>query len=132
LLRDGEAVSSRSGVNPAAGGAVAVNFSSAGATENTTELGGVTVSATQVPSIDVTTTNQVTTITHKDLERLPLARNAESIALLAPGVNVSMGELRGGPLGTPAVTFGGASQAENAYYIDGMNTTDALYNQGGI
>jgi hypothetical protein len=37
-----------------------------------------------------------------------------------------------GPLGTPINVFGGASTAENAYYVDGMNVTEALNNQGGI
>src|SRR5690348_7050748 len=80
----------------------------------------------------VTTTNQVTTITAKQLQQLPLARTAEDIALLAPGVGLGNPELVGGPLGTPANVFGGASTAENAYYVDGMNTTEALNSQGGI
>jgi hypothetical protein len=63
---------------------------------------------------------------------LPLGRSAEDIALLAPGVGLGSPELVGGPLGTPANVFGGASTAENAYYLDGMNTTELLNNQGGI
>ena len=76
--------------------------------------------------LDVTTTNQVTTITAKQLQILPLQRSAEDIAMLAPGVNMGSPELTKGPLGTPINVFGGATIAENAYYIDGMNTTEAL------
>ena len=132
LLQDGRVVQSRAGVTPAAAGAVAVDFASASATAGATTLGAVNVTANSIPAIDVTTTNQVTTITAKQLQQLPLARTAEDIALLAPGVGMGSPELSGGPLGTPANVFGGASTAENAYYVDGMNTTEALNQQGGI
>src|SRR5690242_9376164 len=130
LLQDGRVVQSRTGVTPAAAGAVAVDFAAAAA--GATTLGAVNVTANSIPAIDVTTTNQVTTITAKQLQQLPLARTAEDIALLAPGVGMGSPELSGGPLGTPANVFGGASTAENAYYVDGMNTTEALNQQGGI
>ena len=132
LLQDGRVVQSRAGVTPAAAGAVAVDFASASATAGATTLGAVNVTANSIPAIDVTTTNQVTTITAKQLQQLPLARSAEDIAMLAPGVGKGNPELVGGPLGTPTNVFGGASTAENAYYVDGMNTTEALNSQGGI
>jgi hypothetical protein len=132
LLRDGKVVESRSGVSPAAAGAVAVNFSGDAGPENVQDLGGVDVSANAMPPIDVKTTNQVTTVTAADLLRLPLARSAEDIAMLAPGVNMGSPELGKGPLGTPLLTFGGGSTAENAYYIDGLNATDSLFSNGGV
>ena len=128
LLRDGKVVESRDGISPVAAGAVAVDFA---APANTSELSEIKVTGTAAP-LDVTTTNQVTTITAKQLQILPLQRTAEDIAMLAPGVNMGSPELTSGPLGTPINVFGGASIAENAYYIDGMNTTEALNNQGGI
>ena len=132
LLQDGRVVQSRAGVTPAAAGAVAVDFASASATAGATTLGAVNVTANSIPAIDVTTTNQVTTITAKQLQQLPLQRTAEDIAMLAPGVNMGSPELAAGPLGTPINVFGGATTAENAYYLDGMNTTELLNNQGGI
>ncbi|MET4570275.1 TonB-dependent receptor [Rhodanobacter soli] len=132
LLRDGKVVESRSGVSPAAAGAVAVNFSADAGPENVQDLGGINVSANAMPPIDVKTTNQVTTVTAADLLRLPLARSAEDIAMLAPGVNMGSPELGKGPLGTPLLTFGAGSTAENAYYIDGVNVTDSLYSNGGV
>lgn len=133
LLRDGKAVQSRSGVSPAASGTATVSFAStAGSAANPQAMSGVTVTATSVPAIDVTTTNQVTTITAQQLARLPLARSAEAIAMLAPGVAMGAPSLGSGQLGNPLLSFGGASVAENAYYIDGMNTTDAVTGQGGV
>lgn len=130
LLHNGEVVQTQSNVTPVAAGGVTVNFTSGGV--NAAELSAVTVSASQIPAIDVTTTNQVTTITAKQLEQLPLARSAEGIALLSPGVQPGGIHVFGSPLGTPTIDFGGATTAENAYYLDGMNSTYQLINQGGI
>src|SRR5699024_8630301 len=99
LLRDGEVVQSRTGVSPAAAGAVAVNFSAGTGATNAVDLGGVSVSANAVPPIDVKTTNQVTTVTARELQQLPLGRSAADIAALAPGVNLGSPQLYGGPLG---------------------------------
>jgi len=128
LVRDGKVVDSRSGVSPVAAGAVVVDFAATGAEAT---LGTINVSA-QTAAIDVSTTNQVTTITAKQLQQLPIARTAEDIAVLSPGVNLGSPELTNGPLGTPVLVFGAASTAENAYYVDGMNTTELLNNQGGV
>jgi hypothetical protein len=132
LLQDGKVVQSRSGVSPVAAGAVAVDFTTAATTVNAQNLSSVNVSASAIPPIDVTTTNQVTTITSKQLQRLPLQRTAEDIAMLAPGVGMASPQLGTGPLGTPVNVFGGASAAENAYYVDGMNVTEALNAMGGV
>jgi hypothetical protein len=131
LVQNGQVVQSRTGISPAAAGAVAVDFAAPEAAANTTTLSAINVTG-RAPPIDVTATNQVTTITAKQLQQLPLGRTAEDIALLAPGVGAGSPELVGGPLGTPVLVFGGASTAENAYYLDGMNTTELLNNQGGI
>ena len=102
LLRDGKVVDSRDGVSPVAAGAVEVAFAQGGSAE----LSEIKVTGTVAP-LDVTTTNQVTTITAKQLQQLPLQRTAEDIALLAPGVNMGSPELTKGPLGTPINVFGG-------------------------
>ncbi|MBD8898246.1 TonB-dependent receptor [Rhodanobacter sp. DHG33] len=133
LMRDGKPVQSRTNISPAASGTATVSFASAGGTtDNPKALSGVVVTASAVPSIDVTTTNQVTTITAAQLARLPLGNTAEAIAMLAPGVGMGAPSLGTGQLGNPLLSFGGASVAENAYFIDGMNTTDALTGQGGV
>ena len=132
LLQNGKVVQSRTGVSPVAAGAVAVDFSGAQGANGAQTLATVNVTANAIPAIDVSTTNQVTTITAKQLQQLPLQRDAADIAMLAPGVGMGSPQLASGPLGNPINVFGGASTAENAYYIDGMNVTDALDAQGGI
>lgn len=132
LLKNGRPVQSREDVAPPAAGGVAVDFASSAATQT---LAGVTVTANAAPPIDFTTTNQSTTITSGQLQALPLARSAENIALLSPGVQQAGALLQATnptPMGTPALSFGGATSAENAYYVDGMNTTDPLTFQGGF
>ena len=129
LIQDGKVVESRDAVSPVAAGAVEVNFTAHAAAA--ASLGEIKVTGL-AQTIDVSTTNQVTTITARQLQQLPLQRSAEDIAVLAPGVNMGSPELVGGPLGTKALVFGGASTAENAYYVDGFNTTELLNNQGGI
>ena len=84
LLQNGNVVQSQTDVAPVAAGAVTVNFATTA--QNAQTLSAVNVSASAIPAIDVTTTNQVTTITQKQLQQLPLGRSAEDIAMLAPGV----------------------------------------------
>jgi len=131
LLRDGKVVDSRKDVSPVAAGAVAVDFVTKAAATSAETLNTIKVTG-QAATIDVSTTNQVTTITAKQLQQLPIARSAEDIAMLAPGVNMASAELGTGPLGNGTLVFGGASAAENAYYVDGMNTTELLNNMGGV
>src|SRR5690606_13343453 len=48
-------------------------------------LEAVTVTASSVPTIDITAVDTRSVVTAEQLTRLPLARNAEAVALLAPG-----------------------------------------------
>ncbi|MGH8184557.1 MAG: TonB-dependent receptor plug domain-containing protein, partial [Rhodanobacteraceae bacterium] len=130
LQQNGKAVQSRSGVTPPAAGSVNVSFSRAAAAPVAQTLSTITVTANAIPAIDMSTTNHVTTFTHNELNALPIARNAESIALLSPGVVSGATALGQGPNGNGFLAVGGASIAENAYFVDGMNTTDALTGQG--
>ncbi|WP_020414486.1 TonB-dependent receptor domain-containing protein [Microbulbifer sp. ANSA001] len=63
-----------------------------------------------------------------DIEMLPVSRNIESVALLAPGTvlgDSGFGEDK------DLISFGGASVGENAYYIDGLNVTNFRNGLGG-
>jgi hypothetical protein len=131
LLQNGAVVQAHSHISPSAGGATEADFVQPGS-QDTRTLGTVSVTASALPAIDVTSTNQNLTITAKQLAQLPLARNSASIALLAPGTIAGAAALGGGPLGEPVVSFGGSSIVENAYYINGFNTTDPLSATGGI
>ncbi len=105
-----------------------VSFASAA---NASALSAVTVTANALPAIDVSGVDSRTVITAQQLARLPLARSAEAIALLAPGVVQGSGYFSG-PLGNSLVSVGGSSVTENAYYINGFNTTDPLSGFGGV
>ena len=130
LQRDGKTVDSRSDVALRVGAGTEVSFAGA-STDGAQNLGAVTVSANALPSIDVSGVDSRTVITAGQLARLPLTRDAEFIALLASGVVPGSGYFDG-PTGTPLVSFGGSSVTENAYYINGFNTSDPLSNFGGF
>ncbi|HEY4292178.1 TonB-dependent receptor [Luteibacter sp.] len=135
LLRDGTLVSKRENVALRVGGAAQIDFTGAAAETSgaATNLGGVTVSANAQPAIDVTTVDSRTVISAEQLRQLPLARTAEDIALLAPGTATS-GALYASRIGGGGnlVSFGGSSGAENAYYINGFNTTDPYKGEGAL
>jgi outer membrane receptor for ferrienterochelin and colicin len=115
LNNGSETVSTRNNVTIAVGAGTQVDFGSGGASAQ--ELGAVNVNASALPSIDVSSVSSSFTVTAQQLAQLPVARNAESIALLAPGV-VSGSQYFG-----RTVTFAGAGATENAYYVNGYNTT---------
>jgi len=132
LRQDGKTIDSRNGVTLRVGVATDVSFKAAASTTaGTTDLGAVSVSATATPPIDVAQANTSTVITAQDMARLPLAHSAEAVALLAPGVSPGSSYFSG-PTGNRLVSFAGSAVTENAYYINGLNTTDPLSGFGGI
>ena len=94
---------------------------------DTNTLDVVTVVGSGVPTIDITATDTRTIITAEELKRLPMARSAESIALLSPGAVSGNGSFFGGE-----VSFGGSSVAENAYYVNGYFSGNPMTNIGGF
>ena len=69
-----------------------------------------------VSEFDATTTGL--TVNVEELSRnIPVARDANSIALLAPGVTASDGAFGSLP------TIGGSAAGENTYFINGLNIT---------
>ncbi|MDQ7998078.1 MAG: TonB-dependent receptor [Luteibacter sp.] len=131
LNKDGAAVDSRSNVSLRVGAGTEVAFDAAASATAASSLEGVTVSANALPSIDVSAVDSRTVITSEQLSKLPLARTAEAIALLAPGA-VAGSSFFTGPTGNPLVSIAGSAVTENAYYINGFNTTDPLSGFGGI
>jgi len=124
LRKDGAAVAARENVFIKVGAGTEVSFTSGA--QNAQQLEGLTVTANALPAIDVTSVNSSTIITAQDLKTLPLVRNAESIALLAPGTVAGSGYFGN------AVSFGGSSVTENAYYVNGYNTSEPYRNTGGF
>ena len=119
LKKDGSVVESRDNVTLAVGVNTEVSFAAK-------TLSTVTVNANALPQIDVASVDSRSVITSKDLQRLPLGRTAEAIALLAPGV------VQGSGFFHNSLSFGGGSPSENAYYINGFSTSDPLSNLGGV
>ncbi|MEJ7807789.1 MAG: TonB-dependent receptor, partial [Telluria sp.] len=70
--------------------------------------------------IDVSSVESTTVFTAEQMRSLPVARDVNAIAVLAPGVVKGDGDLGAG--GLPA--FAGASVAENGYYINGFDVTN--------
>jgi hypothetical protein len=130
LMQNGNVVSSHQHVQVSVAGGSAVTF--AAAAKSVQNLSSVTVTANSLPAIDVSSTRQTSVITAQQLKVLPIAHDAEDIALLAPGVSFGASTLGNGPTGTPLVSMGGNSVVENAYYLNGFNTTDPIGGAGGI
>jgi outer membrane receptor protein involved in Fe transport len=63
-----------------------------------------------------------------EVSQMPVARNIEAVALLAP--STTAGDTAFGEEKT-LVSFGGASVAENVYYINGLNVTNFRNGLGG-
>ena len=88
-----------------------------------TTLGTVTVVASgTINPIDVTSVESTTILTAEQIAKIPVARNATSVALLAPGT------VRGDAVFGNLASFGGSSVAENAYFINGFNITNTFNN----
>jgi outer membrane receptor protein involved in Fe transport len=126
LMSGDKAVATRDNVRVNAGGGVDVPFVAASTSAEAKNLGAIQVVANALPPIDVTSTNSSTIITSRDLSQLPVGRSAESIALLAPNTTAGSGFFGN------AVSFGGSSVSENAYYVNGYNTGEPYKNIGGF
>jgi len=109
--KDGAAVGEAIDVTVNLGTATNVNLGNASANLNAIEVVGSRV----VTMVDVTSTESATNISKAELDRLPVARDAQAVAQLAPGV--VEGSFGG-------ISFGGSSVAENTVYINGLNVTD--------
>ena len=130
LKRDGAVVDSRKDVALKVGGATDVSFQAPATAASAQALDSVTVTANSLPPIDTTAVDSRTVVTAQTLARLPLGRNAEAIALLAPGAVPGSSNLGNGRYRT--VSFGGSGASENAYYINGYNSSDPYRNLGGV
>jgi hypothetical protein len=78
----------------------------------------VQVTAESAPLVDTRSTIIAHNVTAEEIDRMPKGRSFQSIALTAPSVNE--GQIEGG------FQVNGASGAENAFTIDGINTTSLI------
>jgi outer membrane receptor protein involved in Fe transport len=128
--RDGAVVDARKNVSITVGAGTEVSFDAPATAANAQSLESVTVSANALPPIDTSQVDARTVVTSETLARLPLGRNAEAIALLAPGAVEGSSTIGNGRIRT--VSFGGSGASENAYYINGFATSDPYRNLGGV
>ena len=78
----------------------------------------IAVTGSAISLVDVTSTSTGIVIDTVTLERVPVPRDLTSVALLAPGTTKGDSAFGNVP------SIGGASAAENAYYINGLNITN--------
>ena len=98
--------------------------------ENPRTVDEVVVFGEAVSPLDVTRAETARIVTSDDLQRLPIPRDQNAVVLMAPGA--VQGDLAFGAAGNRAqygtgsayASLGGASVAENVYYINGMNVTN--------
>lgn len=81
------------------------------------QLDRFVVGGASINPVDFSTTTNASIYTDKQLEILPVGRSTTEVALLAPGT--TLGDTAFGSL--PSI--GGASVAENAYFINGFNVS---------
>ncbi|MES2834612.1 MAG: TonB-dependent receptor [Pseudomonadota bacterium] len=104
-------------LNVNAGGTTSFTFT-VGSSDAASDVDEIVVVGVRqaVSEFDATTTGL--TVNVEELSRnIPIARDASSVALLAPGVTASDGAFGNIP------TIGGASAGENTYFINGLNIT---------
>ncbi len=110
---------SQDSVKVTIGQKTSLDITLAAAGETVTILGGA------ISPVDTTSAETALVMSEEEIDRLPVARNATSIALLAPGT--TRGDAAFGNL----ASFGGSSVGENVYYINGMNLTNFRNGLGG-
>ncbi|HEY9130332.1 MAG TPA: TonB-dependent receptor [Dyella sp.] len=121
LVKNGSTVSSRDNVQTQISQGTEVSFAAEASTANAQNLSAVQVVGNALPSIDVSSVDSRAVINADQLAKLPIARTSiSSVALLAPGTTPAA---RG--YGN-ALSFGGSSASENAYYINGFSVTNPL------
>lgn len=115
LLQDGKVVNVLSNVEVRIGQGTALDFGN--------RLETVTVTGSR-KVIDTSSADIGTSFNAQQLAALPVARNLNSIILMAPGTTEADSRYSGG------ISIGGGAPSENAYYINGFPATNPLTQLG--
>jgi hypothetical protein len=78
----------------------------------------------EAPVVDTTSTELGTNLDSRQIETLPTGRNYSSVVQITPGVS---SDANPDNSQQTTITVYGSSGAENAFYIDGVNTTNVEY-----
>jgi hypothetical protein len=102
-------------------------FAGEGATATFSATQSIVITGSAIRSIDARATESATTLSKGEIDRIPVARNVTAITLLAPGAvfgdaRIGSSTARNGNV----PSLGGASPAENSYYVNGFNVTNIL------
>jgi hypothetical protein len=98
-----------------------------GSTASFDSLKRVEIVGQRTRTLDVTSTESIQTLTKAAIDRIPVVKDVTALTLLAPGAVEGDGRI--GQTGSKAgnvPSLGGASPAENAYYINGFNVTNIV------
>jgi hypothetical protein len=117
MFRNGAVVGTAENIEVVIGQGSEVQFASASATQTVQVVG-------KVAKIDVSTSNNGSTFTAKQLDSLPIARNVDAIIQLAPNTT------RADPRYSGGASIGGGAPSENSYYINGFPVTNPLSQLG--
>lgn len=85
-----------------------------------TRLEAIEVRGTAINPIDVSSVESTTVLSADRIAKIPVPRDITNVALLAPGT--TRGDAAFGNL----ASFGGASVAENGYFVNGFNVTNSF------
>ncbi|MDR0182652.1 TonB-dependent receptor [Lysobacter arvi] len=120
LQRADGSTATRENVTVNVGTGTSVNFAAAAAPGATTLDAVQVTAAAMVNPIDVSSVESTTILTAEQIAKIPVPRDVTSVALLAPGT------VKGDAAFGNLASFGGASVAENAYFVNGFNITNSF------
>ncbi len=118
LIRDGKTLSVSDGIQVSIGQGSEVLFGTGTGATQSIQITG------KIAQLDVSSTNNGSTLTSKQLDALPVAQNIQGIVQLAPNTTRVDSRYAGG------ASFGGAAPSENSYYINGFPVTNPLNQLG--
>jgi hypothetical protein len=101
-----------------------------GTSADITTLDAVVVSASSAKQVDMTATEIVSTLSSEEINQLPVMRDIQEVAQMAPGALMGDAGFTS-QSNRPLISFGGASPGENSYFINGFNVTDFRNFLGG-
>lgn len=102
---------------------VSVTIGGTATGSSATNLDAITVTGNgKINAIDVSSVESTTILTAEQIAKIPVPRSITAVALLAPGA------VRGDAAFGNLASFGGSSVAENAYFVNGFNITNAFNN----
>lgn len=122
VRRTDGSTSVRDDVRVSVGTGTPVTFAAAAAPGAATTLGTIQVTGSFINPIDVSSVESSTIMTAERIAKIPVPRNVTTVALLAPGT------VRGDAAFGNLASFGGSSVAENQYFVNGFNITNAFKN----